>query len=115
MASPILIRGKRSLLKLAAVGPLAALVSASPILLLPSEWIRRFAGAPLKETELEGLWELRAETLQLIRVSPPVGCGLGAYESAFLRFKASAPLVTAHYTHSDYLHMFVAPRRSAMN
>ena len=35
----------------------------------------------------------------------PIRCGLGGYETAFLRFKVSWPLVTDDFAHNDYLQL----------
>ena len=51
----------------------------------------------------EGRLLLWRETLPLIHSYPLLGCGLGAYESAFLRYKRSWPHVTDNYAHNDYL------------
>src|SRR2546422_9569349 len=39
----------------------------------------------------------------LIRAFPVFGCGLGGYESAFMRYKASLPMFNQDYAHNDYL------------
>ena len=43
------------------------------------------------------------DTVGLIKAYPLSGCGLGAYESCFLRFKTAAPMNTVDYAHNDYL------------
>jgi O-antigen ligase len=56
--------------------------------------------------EIEKTKEARSparETLNLIRAYPLFGCGLGAYESAFLKFKLSEPALNQDYAHNDYL------------
>ena len=48
-------------------------------------------------------WPAWRDTFRLIETYPAFGCGLGAYESAFLEFKTSAPALTQDYAHNDYL------------
>jgi len=43
------------------------------------------------------------DTVSLVKAYPLFGCGLGAYESSFLRFKTAAPMNTVDYAHNDYL------------
>lgn len=43
------------------------------------------------------------ESLGLVKAYPVFGCGLGGYESAFLRFKTVAPMNTVDFAHNDYL------------
>jgi O-antigen ligase len=39
----------------------------------------------------------------LVRAFPLTGCGLGTFESAFLRYKHVAPMFIVDYAHNDYL------------
>jgi O-antigen ligase len=48
-------------------------------------------------------WPAWRDTSKLIETYPVFGCGLGAYESAFVEFKTSAPAATQDYAHNDYL------------
>ena len=43
------------------------------------------------------------ESLSLARDFPVFGCGLGGFESCFLRYKTAAPMGTVSYAHNDYL------------
>lgn len=43
------------------------------------------------------------DTGGLIKAFPIFGCGLGGYESCFLRYKTVAPMYTVNYAHNDYL------------
>ena len=43
------------------------------------------------------------ETIGLFKAYPIFGCGLGGYESAFLKFKNSNPALNQDYAHNDYL------------
>jgi len=74
------------------------------VLLLPGKLIVRFAQvATMQGLIAEGRTKLWTETLPLIKAYGFIGCGLGGYETAFLRFKISAPLVTDNFAHNDYL------------
>ncbi|MEX2301488.1 MAG: O-antigen ligase family protein [Bryobacterales bacterium] len=68
--------------------------------------VRRYAalsaaGGVLREGRI-GLWR---ETLDLIAAYPIAGCGFGAYEAAFLRYKRSAPMVNDSHAHNEYLEL----------
>jgi O-antigen ligase len=43
------------------------------------------------------------DTVGLIKAFPIFGCGLGGFQSCFLRFKTVAPMNTVDYAHNDYL------------
>lgn len=56
--------------------------------------------------EIENTKDARSpvdETLHLIKAYPIFGCGLGAYESAFLKYKTSNAALNQDYAHNDYL------------
>ncbi len=89
-------------------GALAAmlLLAAASFLLLPDGFIVRYAGVASTDGLLrEGRVSLWSETLGLVRAYPVLGCGFGAYQSAFYRFKRSWPQVTDDYAHNDYLQL----------
>ena len=89
------------------VGSIAVLVMLSFVFLPPDRLIMRFAQlSSAEEITAEGRLLLWGETLDLIAAYPLFGCGLGAYESAFLKYKVSHPLLTADYAHNDYLQLF---------
>jgi O-antigen ligase len=69
-------------------------------LLMPSRLISRFADLAGNDENRIAVWR---ETLVLIKAYPLFGCGLGGYESAFVQFQHSAPLVNQDYAHNDYL------------
>ncbi|HWR52630.1 MAG TPA: O-antigen ligase family protein [Bryobacteraceae bacterium] len=82
----------------------AALVSAALVFFValpPDELIARFGdeGASLIE-DRPRLWQ---QTLPLVRDYAVFGCGLGGFESAFMRYKASGPMSTDDFAHNDYL------------
>jgi len=74
------------------------------IYLPPNELIARFAelstaGKIASQDRLD-VW---SQTIPLIRDYPLTGCGLGAFESAFMRYKLTTPLTTDNYAHNDFL------------
>ncbi|MGO8819563.1 MAG: O-antigen ligase family protein [Terriglobia bacterium] len=89
----------------AALGLVAALVLAGCVFLPPDKLIARFAQLVSTDPTGEGRAQLWAETMPLIKAYPAFGCGLGAYETAFMRLKVSAPLVTDDFAHNDYLQL----------
>jgi O-antigen ligase len=42
------------------------------------------------------------DTTNLIKAYPLTGCGWGAYQATFLKFKTVAPMNTVDYAHNDY-------------
>ena len=88
------------------VGSIALSVMLSFVFLPPDRLIMRFAQLSFaEEITAEGRVLLWRETLDLIAAYPLFGCGLGAYESAFLKYKVSYPLLTVDYAHNDYLQL----------
>ncbi len=74
------------------------------IYLPPNELIERFADLSSRDKiAAQDRLELWRETMPLIAAYPLTGCGLGTYESAFMRFKRSAPLANDPFAHNDYL------------
>jgi O-antigen ligase len=88
------------------VGLLAAGLAVCFVALPSDQLISRFAQAK-DDMTAEGRTELWKESLGLVRAYPVFGCGLGAYESAFLRFKVSVPLVSDDRAHNDYLQFLI--------
>jgi O-antigen ligase len=86
--------------KWVSLGLIAILVLTTFLFLPPDQLVERFAR--LSE-EGQGRPELWAGTIQLVRAYPIFGCGLGGYESAFPKYKVSAPLLSDDYAHNDYL------------
>ena len=81
-------------------------LAAAFFFLLPDGFIARYAGVASAEGLLtEGRVSLWGETLDLVRAYPLLGCGFGAYQSAFYKFKSSWPHVTDDYAHNDYLQL----------
>ena len=95
------VRGGKRLLALLLV---AGVLLAGFLFLTPDGFIALYArAATLEGLVAEGRLLLWRETLSLIQSYPLLGCGLGTYESAFLRYKKSWPHVTDNYAHNDYL------------
>jgi O-antigen ligase len=57
----------------------------------------------LSQHNSEGRLPLWREGLGVIREFPLVGCGLGGFESAFLKFKATEGVFLIDYVHNDYI------------
>lgn len=80
------------------------LVALGFLLLAPSGLISRFGevskGDAGDARDRLALWK---ETMPLIAAYPLFGCGLGSYESAFMRYKISGPTITDDFAHNDYL------------
>ncbi|MCC7496891.1 MAG: O-antigen ligase family protein [Bryobacterales bacterium] len=93
----------------AAALPRRFLLAAPALLLLffylpPAELIARFADLSTpSQISAQDRLQLWRETLPLAAAFPLTGCGLGAFESAFMPFKRSAPLNTDNFAHNDYL------------
>jgi O-antigen ligase len=74
------------------------------ILLPTRELVERFAAmAGTGDANGEVRSQIWRETLPLVRSYPLTGCGLGTFESAFLRYKHVAPMFIVDYAHNDYL------------
>ena len=92
--------------RLAAAILLPVLLGAAFVYFPSNHLVRRYgalgaAGGVLREGRIE-LWR---ETLDLIAAYPIAGCGFGAYEAAFLRYKRSAPMVNDGHAHNEYLEL----------
>jgi O-antigen ligase len=83
----------------------AAVVLAGFVFLPPDKLITRFVQLVSTDPTGEGRAQLWAETLPLIKAYPVFGCGLGGYETAFIKFMMSEPLVTDDFEHNDYLQL----------
>lgn len=76
------------------------------IFLPPDQLVERFAGlASTEEVSSEARHRIWAETLEMVKAHPWLGVGMGAYESAFLKYKAVAPMSTVDFAHNDYLQL----------
>lgn len=99
--SPRAVTRWRRLLPAAAV----VLVVALAFVFLPTdELINRLASfAATENLNQDTRAEIWRETGHLIAAYPVTGSGLGAYESAFNRYKNVAPMNTVNFAHNDYL------------
>jgi len=86
----------------AALAVLACGLTAALFWLPSDELIGRFAESST-EPGVGGRLTLWRESLAVLRAYPVVGCGMGGYESAFLRYKRAVPMVRDTYAHNDYL------------
>lgn len=87
-----------------AVGSIAVVVSLSVVFLPPDQLIARFSSiSTSEEISSQDRFQLWGETLHLVAAYPLFGCGLGGYESAFLKYKVTVPLVADKFAHNDYL------------
>jgi O-antigen ligase len=91
----------RRMLPLALVGAMAAI----GFVFLPTDpLIARFSDlAAVDEVTADTRAQLWRDTAPLVHDYPVFGCGLGTYESCFLRYKTVAPMYTADFAHNDYL------------
>jgi O-antigen ligase len=87
------------------IAGLAALVLFSFVFLPSDAFIANYGGLASKgqAAALEGRGPIWRETLHLIAAYPAFGCGLGNYETAFLRYQASVVDRVFTYAHNDYL------------
>lgn len=102
VATAVTMRRKRWLLA-------APVVAVLMFIFLPNDqMIARFAefSASSKAQPLDRV-EVWRETLPMVPDYLLTGCGLGAYESAFMKYKRSSPTVTDSYVHNDYLQYLV--------
>ncbi len=96
VAAAVTLRRKRWLLA-------SPVVAAVLLIYLPNDQlIARFAEPhPLDRVEV---WR---QTLPMVPDYLLTGCGLGAYESAFMKYKRTTATVTDSYVHNDYLQYLV--------
>jgi len=85
------------------LAPLAVMLSM--LILLPTrELVLRFADITsteeLSKIDRVEMWQ---ESLQLIRANRWTGCGLGAFEHGFFRYKNVAPINRVDFAHNDYV------------
>ena len=91
-------RSRRSISLILAGGALLALLT---FVFVPSaRLVMRFGDMETNNEDRSPVWR---ETLGLVAAYPVFGCGLGGYESAFLKFKHSNPELNQDYAHNDYL------------
>ncbi|HXM42938.1 MAG TPA: O-antigen ligase family protein, partial [Bryobacteraceae bacterium] len=87
-----------------AVAGLAVLVLFGFVFLPSDAFVANYGGLTSKgPAALEGRGPIWLETLHLIAAYPAFGCGLGNYETAFLRYQTSVVDRVFTYAHNDYL------------
>ena len=91
----------------AAMACFAALVLLLFVFLMPDSMVGNFGQTVSDESnlDLEGRWPIWANTLRLIRAYPLFGCGLGTYETAFLKYQSAYVHVSFLFAHNDYLQL----------
>jgi O-antigen ligase len=88
-----------------AAGMLALALLAGFAFLPSGRLIVRFAELTSSDPTGGGRAKLWAATIPLIKAYPVFGCGLGGYETAFLKLKAFDPLIRDDFAHNDYLQL----------
>ena len=91
--------------RIVTIGLVAALTLASFVFLPSDKLIARFTQLVSADPSGEGRAQLWTETIPLVKAYPVFGCGLGEYETAFMRFKVFEPLVTDDFAHNDYVQL----------
>jgi O-antigen ligase len=84
---------------------IVAVVVLAGVLVLPSAaLVSRFSDlAHTEDITADTRAQLWRDTVPLIKDYPLFGCGFGAYESCFYKYKTVAPMSTADFAHNDYL------------
>ena len=84
-----------------------ALLCLFGLIFLPSdELVTRFGNVLTSSQNAgEGRWPIWLDTVNLIKAFPVFGCGLGNYQTAFLRFQTSVIDNTFAFAHNDYLQL----------
>lgn len=90
--------------RIAPITAVALLVGLGFVFLPTDALIARFGDFATSEgVSSDQRHQIWAETVGLIKAFPLFGCGLGTYESCFMRFKAVAPMQSVQFAHNDYL------------
>jgi len=87
-----------------ALASMAAFVVFVFLFLPPDELVGRFGGLSSNDSS-EGRWPVWLDTLRLIAAYPAFGCGLGTYETAFLKYQTSVVDRVFTFAHNDYLQL----------
>jgi len=106
MGALIVHTGLRAWARRLAATSLAVLVALVFLFVPPDRLVTRFADLLASDNitanDRLALWQ---ESTRLIVAYPLFGCGFGGYQSAFLKYKVSAPMLTDDYAHNDYLQL----------
>jgi O-antigen ligase len=93
---------------LLSIGLGAAALVAVFVFLPPAEFIERFAEVSTVEgMTQQGRLQLWSESSELLREYPLFGCGMGGFESVFMRHKVNDPLAGDAFVHNDYLQFLI--------
>ena len=78
------------------------------LVFLPSDELMRAFGSLFADewTTGEGRWPIFLNTFGLIRAYALVGCGLGTFQTGFLKYQTAVIDRTFTYAHNDYLQLF---------
>jgi O-antigen ligase len=87
--------------KLITAGVFCLLAMVALFYLTPMSLVARLA-----QHNTAGRLSVWSEGIALLAQYPLVGCGLGGFESAFLRYKKVEGLLLVDYAHNDYLQLF---------
>jgi O-antigen ligase len=94
--------------RILAGGAVFAFVGLLFVLVPPRALIARYGSLAAKRGEITddrlAIWR---ESVPMAKAYPIVGCGLGAYESGFMRFKKVAPMYREDFAHNDYLQILI--------
>lgn len=100
IAAFTITRGMSKKKRLAIACLIFACGAVSVFFLTPMEMLGRFS-----EHTSAGRVAVWRDVPGVIAEYPVFGCGLGGFESAFLKFKTSAPVQIVDYAHNDYLQL----------
>jgi O-antigen ligase len=94
-----------ALRRFVAAALVAAVLIAASFYLAPDQLISRFGEIAGTSMDMMGNWRPRIwkDTWELITHYPLAGCGLGAFEQAFPRFRTFLPELAVDTVHNDYL------------
>jgi O-antigen ligase len=91
-----------------AVASSLMIVTLAAVVIAPPELVLRFGKVEFSDgIRTEDRLLLWKESRALISAYPAFGTGLGGYESAFLKYKVTFPLVRDAYAHNDYLQYLI--------
>jgi len=88
------------------IAALAAVILFGFVFLPSDAFVANYGGVTSKgPAALEGRGPIWRETMSLIAAYPAFGCGLGNYETAFLKYQAAVVDRVFTYAHNDYLQL----------
>ena len=88
------------------VGAVAVAIVLGFLFLPTDALVARFADlAKTDDISADDRARIWRDAIGVVKAFPLFGCGLGGFESAFLRYKTVAPMFTVDYAHNDYLQL----------